>query len=514
MNQPPSPSRQGLNLEKPNGLTVVFVHGLGGSPESTWTDMIECFRNDDILKGATLDFYSFPTSLFRLPFAAPLPGLRSIAEGLTTFLDERHPGLTDICLVTHSLGGVIARQMIVAEQRSGRKLRIGKLVLIAVPNNGSMLANVAGQISFKHRQLKSLTRDDEALRGLNADWEQLKIEEKISVRYVVGGCDRTVPHESAVPHLGRENRKSLLIDANHRSIIQPQNQSDIRYTVIKRFLIEAGEVDTPKASQEILPQVKPQKAPDPLFDVYAQSDSQFYINRNIDRIVGDTLCVGHIWLSGPSGVGKTTVLRRTAYENGWQLNHLNLGGYRIDNEVDLFRAIAIELSSLIDPTNSVDANCGFRDCCRHIKSILAKLPIDTVYANVIEELPIDTDQLDRMVDQIAIFIETIFNDPSLHGRSVFAFSSLQSPVNVSPKTRDKIQMLQMNTWSIDEISRLVILLASTLKPELSIAEQNSIVLDAQGSPRFVKQLFRKWRNGTTGGLDLTSLLKQVRLEQI
>jgi pimeloyl-ACP methyl ester carboxylesterase len=153
--------------------------------------MLECFGRDPAFDGYALDCYSYPTMLLRMPFTAPAPGLRSIADGLRTFLDEQHSERRDIILVGHSLGGVVTRQLVVSELRANRPLRVRGLALIGVPNSGSMLASVGRLISFPHRQLKRLARDDEGLMGINIDWEQLKVEDQLPVRYVVGGCDKS-----------------------------------------------------------------------------------------------------------------------------------------------------------------------------------------------------------------------------------------------------------------------------------------------------------------------------------
>lgn len=493
---------------------IIFVHGLSGSADGTWGDLVRCVRSDEAFARHTLDFYSFPTKLIRLPFAAPLPGLRSIAEGLTTFIQERHGDKQEIWLVAHSLGGLIVRQMVVAELRSSRTLKVTKIALIAVPNNGSMLASVGSLVSFPHRQLKRLSRDDEALRSLNADWEQLKVEELISVRYIVGGCDRAVPHESAVPYVGREN-KALLIDADHRSIIRPRDIDDIRYQTVRRFLLESVNPCKVSSPASVMPVAKkPSRAADPLFDAYTPTDDIYYLDRTIDRVVSEALGTGHIWLAGSSGVGKTAVLRRAAYQSGWRLNHINLGGYVISSSIDLFRALAGELSSLLDVTHSQNSGDDFGHCCQNIRSMLLQRPSDTVIANIIEELPVSEDMLEDIAKHAAILIDSLMSDQNLHGRVVFAFSSFKPPKIVSGKIRDKLQMLNMGTWSTYETFQLVELLASALKPELNAEEREKIVIGARGSPRFVKQLFRKWKYQIGPVGPLSELIEKVRLEQV
>lgn len=476
--------------------------------------MLRCFDNDDAFRDYSFDCYGYPTKMLRLPFSAPPPGLRSIADGLTTFLDERHGNRSKIFLVSHSLGGLISRQMIVSELRAGRTPRIEKLALIAVPNSGSMLANVGSLVSLRHRQLKRLSRDDEALRSLNADWEQLKVEEAIAVRYIVGGCDRVVPHESAVPYVDRERNKSLLIDADHRSIIRPKDVDDIRFRTVRRFLLEReGSASVGNVSAEHENKTAT-RSPDPLFDAYTPVDSPFYVERQIDRIVMEALGTGHIWLVGASGVGKTAALRRAGYESGWALNHISLGGYVIDTPTKIFNALASELANLCGYADPLGKEADFGACCSYIKTVLRQFSQDDVIATVIEELPVPAEDLGKVVDQAGILVESLSTDPSLNRRAVFAFSSIKSPENVTGKAREKIQLLNIGTWSKADSRKLVDLLANSIRPHLSDEEREKIVECSLGSPRFIKQLFRKWRSMLPDNDNLPVLLAQVRSEQL
>lgn len=475
--------------------------------------MAECFEGDTAFHNFVLDYYNFPTSILRLPFSAPPPGLRSIADGLTTFLDEKHGRRSSLILVAHSLGGLIARQMIVSELRAGRHPRVDKLALIATPNSGSMLASIGRLISSRHRQLKGLARDDEALRSLNADWEQLKVEERTAVRYIVGGCDRAVPHDSAVPYFDRSQKQALIIEADHRSIIAPVGRSDIRYKTLRRFILEdaftikPGEAAQPRA-------VRQSRRADPLFDAYTPADALYYIERPTDQIVSESLGNGNIWLVGLSGVGKTASLRRAVYQSGWELKHVNLGGYEVRTSTELFRAMTQEIAAIAGFEQPLSEESDVGRCCAHIKSALRVSPEDLTIATVVEELPLPPDELVGFVEKVRILLESIAIDQSLHGRVIFAFSSLEKPSGVSARLHERMQFLNMGEWSDVEIRKLIELLSISLRPALTQQEQTEIVSAAGGSPRFVKRLFRTWRNGTDGAAPLTTLLSRIRLEEV
>jgi pimeloyl-ACP methyl ester carboxylesterase len=508
---------------------IIFIHGLGGSPKATWGKMLDCLSGDADFREWAFDCFHFPTCMFRLPLLGPPPpGLRAISEGLKTFIEEQHGSRTSIALVAHSLGGLVARQFVVSEMRAGKRLRIDKLALIAVPSNGSALASVGSLVAFRHRQLRRLSRDDEGLRGLNIDWEQLAVEENLEVRYVLGGCDQAVPHDSALPFFGRDNK--MLINASHRSIVQPDGKDDIRYQTIRHFVLDGGAKAVPRFFVPIAAPIEvigstiqstlllPERPADPLFEAYTPRDEPFYIERAFDNILQQNLGFGHIWLTGESGVGKSASLRRAVYRNGWHLNHLSLAGYEVATPLRLFRALCIELASMagVEDLPSQDREAG--ELFLFLRHVLRAFPTDLILANVVEEMPLGRGDLAGFAELLAKFLATLAGDPGLYRRVQFALSSLQSIDHactpMSPKTLEQIQFLPAERWSVHDAHRLVELLSSTLKSDLSSETQEKIAMSAAGSPRFIKQIFRHWRNGTSGGQSVDQLIGRVLGEQV
>jgi pimeloyl-ACP methyl ester carboxylesterase len=222
---------------------IMFVHGLGGAGETTWradlgSGFPELIRRDVALSDeADVDFFEYPTSLFRLPFVGRAPRVLDLAEGLRTQIELKYPNHRSIALVCHSLGGLVARQYLVEEgQRAGSALRVDKLLLFAVPNHGSALAGVARHLSWQHNQLNQLCRDSEFLERLNKDWKRLDLGRRVAVRYVAAGQDRVVDKQSAIHQWGEENVDSIL-DAGHISVVKPRESSDLSYMIFRRFML-------------------------------------------------------------------------------------------------------------------------------------------------------------------------------------------------------------------------------------------------------------------------------------
>jgi hypothetical protein len=181
-------------------------------------------------------FFEYPTSLLRLPFTKIAPRIRDLAEGLRSQIEVRYPDYKSIALICHSLGGLAARKYLIEEVKQGRHLRVDKLLLFAVPNNGAGLAGVATYISWRHSQLTQLCRNSELIEELNADWSRLKMSDRVKVRYVVAGQDRVVDKQSAVGQWGEENVDSVL-NADHVSVVKPRGLKDLSYLIFRRFVL-------------------------------------------------------------------------------------------------------------------------------------------------------------------------------------------------------------------------------------------------------------------------------------
>ncbi len=218
---------------------ALFVHGLWGKPEKTWGRFPDLIRTDpDISNSWDPDFYGYPTPFFRIPFLTAAPNIQLLADGLGTELETKYPDhQTPIVLVCHSLGGLVARRY-VADQfmRSGR-CRVARLLLYGTPHDGSGLAKVAKHISWFQTQLRQLCRRSEFLNTLNKDWGALHLNEKFQTLCVVGGADDIVSEASAKGFWPPTCVRTV-IDASHTGLVKPENTKDLRYLILKRFLMD------------------------------------------------------------------------------------------------------------------------------------------------------------------------------------------------------------------------------------------------------------------------------------
>lgn len=224
---------------------IIFVHGLGGDPATTWGRFPDLIKEDPELKDCEIDSFGYPTSLFRLPFSRKYPKIQTLSDALHTLLDVKYSDRKNIILVCHSLGGLIGRRYLVDQIKRKAELRVHGLLLYAVPNDGASLAGVASYITWRHNQLRQLCQDSDLIRDLESDWETNEMAGRVKVRYIVGGLDRVVSEKSARSTWGEPN-VDVIADRGHIEIVKPQGAKDIPYLILKKFVLS---LTTPEPTQ-------------------------------------------------------------------------------------------------------------------------------------------------------------------------------------------------------------------------------------------------------------------------
>jgi len=161
-------------------LDVVFVHGLGGDPTTTWsaTNDPEGFWPRWLAVDLpTINVWTagYDSHLFADALSGQGSSLSDRASGLLDFLTSRGIGQRPVVFVTHSLGGLVVKQMLrlchdhIA--KSGKQLleQTKAVVFCATPHSGSALATtvigILKVVLTKH--VKQLALNDDALLDLH-----------------------------------------------------------------------------------------------------------------------------------------------------------------------------------------------------------------------------------------------------------------------------------------------------------------------------------------------------------
>ncbi|CAA6819408.1 MAG: Unknown protein [uncultured Sulfurovum sp.] len=138
------------------------------------------------------------------------------------------------------MGGLVARKYLYDMLKSNLPLQVKKLMLYAVPNNGSDWAKLSAL--YKHEQIEQLNRESDFIQHLNKEVENIDLEKELDVLYVIGKYDDVVDESSAKGYWG--NRKVKSLPNTHTDIVKPKDADDLSFIVLKNFL-SSQEYDTP-----------------------------------------------------------------------------------------------------------------------------------------------------------------------------------------------------------------------------------------------------------------------------
>ena len=243
------------------------MHGLGGN-DKTWGEFPSLIKKDKSFDDIDVDTFTYDTSLIELsavgsfvskgvwglfpqtllswvskllPTVLPkLPKIQKVSDLLKGKITLHYNDYDEIYLVAHSMGGLVVRQYLNDMILSGDKtLKVKKLMLYAVPNNGSALAKVSN--IYKNTQIEQLDVSNDFISQLNQAISYVDLS-SIDIRYIVGLKDIAVDEQSAIGE--HSNRKfSILLNKTHFDIVKPTDYNDDSYIVLKKFLTQYS---TPK----------------------------------------------------------------------------------------------------------------------------------------------------------------------------------------------------------------------------------------------------------------------------
>jgi len=131
------PLNNSKNSDRDNLL--LFVHGFNGSAEDTWEKFPEFIAADkDLSHTYDISFFCYPSHLFK----SGSPTIKDLARTLKTEITNRYKDYKNISIVSHSTGGLIAREYILDQVKRETPIAVKHLALYAVPNSGTDLAKI------------------------------------------------------------------------------------------------------------------------------------------------------------------------------------------------------------------------------------------------------------------------------------------------------------------------------------------------------------------------------------
>lgn len=238
---------------------VVFIHGFTGG-ESTWRNdagisFWEMLEVDPGLSPA-FDFFQFEyfTKLSDLPNTALVQKvanwiryargftqatgnvkqnqpIANLSQQLTTDLRLRLRDYSEVILIAHSMGGLIAKDHIINYQ-PGNGPKPVAYISMAVPHKGALKALLLAPASnINAKELVPLSKYSDEL---NNKWVDHK-KDLPQTLYMIAQHDECVLQQSATPFTVTGPQRAV-VDHSHSSICKPNSTSDGSFLAVSQFL--------------------------------------------------------------------------------------------------------------------------------------------------------------------------------------------------------------------------------------------------------------------------------------
>jgi hypothetical protein len=117
--------------------------------------------------------------------------------------------------------------------KSNEKLQVKKLMLYAVPNNGSKWAKLVAL--YAHEQVEQLHEESDFLETLNEEMSDINLDEHLKVQYMIGYEDEVVSASSAKAY--HQNKNVKYLPNGHIDIVKPKDREDRPYKFFKNFIL-------------------------------------------------------------------------------------------------------------------------------------------------------------------------------------------------------------------------------------------------------------------------------------
>lgn len=231
-------------------LDIIFVHGLTGDPQESWTSKdtngVEHFWPSwlhDEFNNACIYTIGYPTGFFK-KWATKELDMYEKAEHLLELAANEEIGEKPIVFVAHSLGGILTKQILRASKQSTnadwKKVweRTRLVTFLATPHTG---AGLASAIDFIFPRLSTsnialLSNDNGYLEDLNKFYRDAAPEHKIrTLAYYEKNKTKAaliVDRQSADP--GVHGVTAIALEENHISICKPLDKDSILYRSLCR----------------------------------------------------------------------------------------------------------------------------------------------------------------------------------------------------------------------------------------------------------------------------------------
>ena len=231
---------------------VIFVHGLGGDCLSTWHPDGKKDANNSWLTWLGQDFenigvwsVSYNVEPFR--WRGDTMPLADTAVNLIDLLDECSIGERPVLFITHSMGGLVVKQLLRHAHDYGNSSwknivnRTKGIVYLSTPHSGSDIASwvkYLGKIIGTSVSVDELKANDSRLLELNEVYRNHDVLSAIPIKVYCEAISTNnvvvVDKTSANP--GIPGVTPVPIYKNHNTIAKPDSRTDRPYQGVKKFI--------------------------------------------------------------------------------------------------------------------------------------------------------------------------------------------------------------------------------------------------------------------------------------
>lgn len=228
---------------------VVFVHGLSGDRVTTWTSQNGAFWPQwlkDEFSHVNVYLAGYDSTAFAGILLGSGASIQDLATTLADGLISQPRQAEAIVLITHSLGGLIVKQMLrrCADSADGRFQNLAKkvraVVFLGTPHQGAQLATALDIVlhPFKSKATQQLAYSGTELLDLSSFFSNFAVREKVVVRPFYE-TDKThgvqiVDRVTANPNV--HGAEPIAVQANHIDICKPESTQSPAYLSVCELL--------------------------------------------------------------------------------------------------------------------------------------------------------------------------------------------------------------------------------------------------------------------------------------
>jgi len=203
-------------------VLVIFIHGFKGDHLATWKSFPSLLRDDDRFPALDIISVHYPTFIKRRNLKLP-----QLAKWIQFHLQEHHPRKYDkVIVVAHSMGGLVARELVILHQLQDSDRRINLIVSIATPHNGADIGAIASVLGVSTAYTETMAPGSEYLRELHDRWLAIRRERRPATFFFTCEQDRVVTTDSAKFQC---DDGSFFLNWGHIDMVKPENAKDNRY---------------------------------------------------------------------------------------------------------------------------------------------------------------------------------------------------------------------------------------------------------------------------------------------